>query len=515
MRHLRAGFLPSIGLDPDASMPLRRQLYEWFRRAITDGRLKSGQRVPSSRSLAKELKVSRLTVVSAYEQLEAEGYLQTFRGAGTCIAASIPELRRRGGARTGRAERRARGTRRTAMRAKRLLQVPDEPRPPIAGPFRVSLPALDHFPRRTWSRLISRHARGASIRDMAYGDPMGEPQFRAAIAEYLGAVRAVRCDASQIMVTSGSQQAVQITLSALLDPGDPVWVEEPGYSGMHRALLGSGCELVPVPVDGEGLKVEEGIRRQPAARAAYVTPSHQYPLGMTLSAGRRVQLLNWAQSADAWIIEDDYDSEYRFGTEPITSLQGLDTDDRVIYIGTFSKVLFPALRMGYLVLPKDLIAAFRVVRDAVDIFPPLLYQRVLTDFIRDGGFARHIRKMRPLYAVRRERMIEAIERYFRGVVEISSAAAGLHLVIRLPRSIDDKAAAARAAAAGFSCAALSACCLDSPHLRGLILGYGGVAAGGVDEAVRKLARVVLREKSTATAGAMPEPQGHPRARAIR
>jgi GntR family transcriptional regulator/MocR family aminotransferase len=493
--HLRAGFLPSIRLDPGASTPLRRQLYEWFRRAIADGRLKSGQRVPSSRGLAAELQVSRLTVVCAYEQLEAEGYLQSFRGAGTCIAASIPELRRPGGARTGRSERRARGTRGTAKRAKQLLSMPEEPQPSIAGPFRVSLPALDHFPRRAWSRLISRHARSASIRDMTYGDPMGEPKFRAAIAEYLGAVRAVRCDASQIMVTSGSQQAVQITLRALLDSGDAVWAEEPGYSGLHRALVASGCEPVPVPVDDEGLNVEEGIRRRPSARAAYVTPSHQYPLGITLSAARRIQLLNWAQGADAWIIEDDYDSEYRFGAEPITSLQGLDTDDRVIYIGTFSKVLFPALRMGYLVLPKDLIPGFRAVRDAIDIFPPVLYQRALTDFICDGGFARHIRKMRTLYAVRRERMIEAIERHFRGVVEISSAAAGLHLVIRLPRSVDDKAAAARASAAGIACTALSACCLDSPQLGGLILGYGGVAAGGVQEAVRKLARVVLREKS--------------------
>lgn len=501
MSHLSAGFLPSIGLDPAATTPLRRQLYEWFRSAIADGRLKSGQRVPSSRSLAAELKVSRLTVVSAYEQLEAEGYLQTFRGAGTCIAASIPELLRRGGARTGRAERKARGTRRTAARSQELLGMPEEPQPDIAGPFRVSLPALDQFPRRAWSRLISRHARSASIKDMAYGDPMGEPEFRAAIADYLGAVRAVRCDASQIMVTSGSQQALQVTLRALLDPGDPVWVEEPGYSGTQRALVASGCEPVPVPVDDEGLDVEEGIRRRSSARAAYVTPSHQYPLGMTLSAARRIKLLNLAQSADAWIIEDDYDSEYRFGTEPITSLQGLDTDDRVIYIGTFSKVLFPALRMGYLVLPKDLIPTFRVVRDAVDIFPPVLYQRALTDLIRDGGFARHIRKMRALYAVRRERMIQAIERYFGGVADVASAAAGLHLVVRLPRNIDDRAAAARATAAGIACSALSVCCLSPPQRGGLILGYGGVAAGSVDESVRKLAKVVLNHSLPASGAA--------------
>ncbi len=492
MSHLRTGFLPSIRLDAAAPVPLRRQLYEWFRRAIADGRLKSGQRVPSSRSLAGELQVSRLTVVSAYEQLEAEGYLQTFRGAGTCIAGSIPELLRRGAARASRADRRARGTRRTAMRAQQLLGMPEEPQPAITGPFRVSLPALEHFPRRAWSRLISRHARGASIRDMAYGDPMGEPEFRRAIAEYLGAVRAVRCDASQVMVTSGSQQAVQIALRALLDPGDPVWVEDPGYSGTHRALVVSGCAPVPVPVDAEGLNVEEGIRRRPAARAAYVTPSHQYPLGMTLSAGRRIQLLNWAQGADAWIIEDDYDSEYRFGTQPITCLQGLDTDDRVIYIGTFSKVLFPALRMGYLVLPKDLVPAFRVVRDAFDVFPPMLYQRALTDFIRDGGFARHIRRMRALYALRRERMIAAIERYFGGTAEVASAAAGLHLVVRLPGNSDDKAVAARATAAGIACSALSVCCLSPQQRGGLILGYGGVAAGSIDESVRKLAEISQR-----------------------
>lgn len=501
MRHLRAGFLPSIRLDPAAATPLRRQLYEWFRGAIADGRLKSGQRVPSSRSLAEELRISRVTVVSAYELLEAEGYLQTFRGAGTCIAASIPELLRPAAARTVAAERKARGTRRTARRAKQLLSLPEEPHGAIAGAFRVSLPALDHFPRRAWARLISRNARSASANDMAYGDPMGMPEFRAAIAEYLGAVRAVRCDASRVMITSGSQQALQITLRALLDPGDPVWVEEPGYPGAHRALAASGCEPVPVPIDEEGLDVEAGIRRRAFARAAYVTPSHQYPLGMTLSAGRRIQLLNWAQRADAWIIEDDYDSEYRFAAKPITSLQGLDTDDRVIYIGTFSKVLFPSLRMGYLVLPQDLVAAFRAVRDAGDIFPPALYQRALTDFIRNGGFARHIRKMRGIYAIRRERTIAALERYLAGVVEICGGAAGLHLVARLPPGMDDQAAAGRAAAAGIACTPLSVCCLEQKGAGGLILGYGGVDAERIDDAVRRLAKAVLRERSAAGARA--------------
>jgi GntR family transcriptional regulator / MocR family aminotransferase len=342
---------------------------------------------------------------------------------------------------------------------------------------------------------VSRHARSARIEDLAYGDPMGERAFRAAIAEYLGAVRAVRCDEHQIMITAGSQQGLQIALRALLDPGDAVWVEEPGYPGAHRALVAAGCEAVPVPVDDEGLDVADGTRRRASARAAYITPSHHYPLGTTLSAGRRIQLLNWARRAGAWIIEDDYDSEYRFGGRPIASLQGLDSADRVIYLGTFSKVLFPALRMGYLVVPQDLVAVFRAARDAADIFPPVLYQRALTDFIREGGFARHIRRMRALYAERRECMVAALQHAFGygESFEILSAEAGMHLVLRLPRGMDDKVAGQRAAAAGIACVPLSVCCLEPPERGGLILGYGGVDVERIEASVQRLAKA-LRAK---------------------
>ena len=488
LTRLREGFIPLATLESTAAIPLRRQLYNWFLRAIADGRLRPGQRVPSTRRMARELNVSRITVLWAYEQLTAEGYLQTARGSGAVIARSIPSpvgadrMRATGAARSP--GRKVQVSRQTA----KLLRLREEQTLPITGAFR-NAPALDLFPRRAWSRLVSRRARRSPPGDMGYGDPMGEPLLRAAIAEYLGTVRGARCDESQVMITAGSQQALQITLRTLLNPGDRVWMEEPGYPGAHRALLMAGCEPVPVPTDAEGLIVERGVQRCGAARASYVTPSHQYPLGMTLSASRRFQLLNWAQRADAWIIEDDYDSEFRFGSKPISSLQGLESDARVIYIGTFSKVCFPALRIGYLLLPHAVVPAFRAVRDAIDIFLPTLYQQALADFIREGHFARHIRRMGTVYAERRECLMSALERHFGRSVEIVSATAGMHLVALLPHGMDDESTAARLRAAGIACSALSACCLERPRQGGLILGYGGVACDQIDEAVRRLVRI--------------------------
>ena len=486
---LREGFIPLATLDPAAAVPLRRQLYNGLLRAIASGRLRSGQRVPSTRRMARELKVSRITVLWAYEQLCAEGYLQTIRGSGAVVASSIPSPVGSDRVHASGATRSPGRKAQVSRQAARLLRLRDEQTLPITGAFR-NAPALDLFPRRAWSRLVSRRARKSPAQDMGYGDPMGEPILRAAIAEYLGTVRGAHCDESQVMITAGSQQGLQITLRALLNPGDRVWMEEPGYPGAHRALLMAGCEPVPVPTDADGLIVEWGVQNCASARASYVTPSHQYPLGMTLSASRRFQLLNWAQRADAWVIEDDYDSEYRFGSKPISSLQGLDGDARVIYMGTFSKVCFPALRIGYLILPQAVVPAFRAVRDAIDIFPPTLYQQALADFIREGQFARHIRRMGALYSERRERLMNALERYFGDAVEIVSATAGIHLVMLLPRGMDDESTAARLRAAGIACSTLSACCLERPRQGGLILGYGGVASDQIEESVRRLARIM-------------------------
>jgi GntR family transcriptional regulator/MocR family aminotransferase len=325
------------------------------------------------------------------------------------------------------------------------------------GAFRVGLPALDHFPAGIWSKLVNRHARKPPMDLLYYGETMGYLPLREAIAAYLGVFRAVQCEASQVLVTTGSQQGLQLAAQVLLDPGERVWIEEPGYPGAQQALHAAGARLVPVPVDQEGLDVAEGMRRGRTARAAYITPSHQFPLGVTLSAARRMQLLSWAVRSGTWIIEDDYDSEYRFGGRPIASLQGLDTDGRVIYVGTFSKVMFPAMRLGYLVLPKDLVPAFAATREATDTCSSGLYQAVMADFIREGHFARHIGRMRKLYAQRRTALVEAIQQQLDGRLEVLGAEAGMQLAALLPRGVGDVAVARKAAKKGVSARPLSAC----------------------------------------------------------
>jgi GntR family transcriptional regulator/MocR family aminotransferase len=358
------------------------------------------------------------------------------------------------------------------------------------GAFRVSLPALDHFPIQIWSKLVARHARKPPRGIMAYGDVMGYLPFREAIADYLGAVRGVRCEASQILVTTGSQQGLQICAQVLLDPKDNVGLEEPGYPGARHAFTAAGAQLVPVPMDHEGINIAEIIRRSRTVRAVYITPSHQYPMGATMSATRRMLLLNWAVRSGAWIVEDDYDSEYRFGSRPIASLQGLDTDARVIYIGTFSKVMFPALRLGYVVVPKDLVPAFSAAREANDIFSSTLYQAVLTEFIREGHFARHIRRMRMLYMERRRALVKAIETQMGDRLEVIGAEAGMHLVALLPPAVNDVAISRKAAQMGISAAPLSMCYLKPPARGGLVLGYGGANAHQIHDGIRKL-RMIL------------------------
>ncbi|HEV2298542.1 MAG TPA: PLP-dependent aminotransferase family protein [Candidatus Acidoferrales bacterium] len=490
MKRLSDSFLPPIALDRDHKRPIYRQLYDWFQRAIANGQLRPGQRVPSTRALAADLNVSRIPVVNAFEQLHAEGYLETFVGAGTCVASSIPqetiELPVRKSAEKFNPPPPKRRARKIARGCLALKAGAPQPWSNLLGAFRMHLPALDQFPVGIWSRLVARNARKPTKNLMANGHPMGYAPFREAIAEYLGAVRAARCDASQVMVVAGSQQGLQISARVLLNPGEPIWMEEPGYPGAHQAFAAVGARLIPVPVDDEGLIVEEGIRRCPKARAAYITPSHQYPLGTTMSASRRMQLLHWASRSGAWIIEDDYDSEYRFGIRPIAALQGLDADARVIYVGTFSKVLFPALRVGYLALPSDLVPAFSAVREAQDVFSSTLYQVVLTDFIQEGHFARHVRRMRTLYMDRCNALVEAIHDQIGDMFQIVSAGAGMHLAGFLPAGMDDNAVSERAAQNGVAAMPLSICYLKSPARGGLVLGYGGANDEQILIGVQKL-----------------------------
>ena len=490
-KRISASYFPPIALDARAETPKYRQLYEWFRRAILDGQLKPSQRVPSTRSLASELKISRIPVSSAYEQLHAEGYFETFVGAGTCVARSIPDdalkpatgaLATNGNSRAGAQAR----TRRAISQRARSVLLPPQTWIDTMGAFRVSLPALEHFPAELWAKLVNRHARRLTRHQMAYANAMGYMPLREAIAEYLGAARGVRCDPSQILVTTGSQLGLQLASQILLDAGDRAWIEEPGYHGARHALRMAGAKIVTVPVNRDGLDVEEGIRRCPDAKAVYITPSHQYPLGVTMNATQRMLLLNWASRQGAWIFEDDYDSEYRFAERPIASLQSLDNADRVIYIGTFNKVMFPALRLGYVVVPKDLVDAVSSARDATDVFSSTLFQIVMTDFIREGHFARHLRKMRMLYMERRSVLVDAIAKEAAGKLEVIGAEAGMHLVALLPKGVNDVAVVQRAAKAGISVMPLSFCYAKPPARGGLILGYGGADPRQIREGMRKL-----------------------------
>lgn len=372
--------------------------------------------------------------------------------------------------------------------SRRSMLVPAfQPTPALRGwgAFGVHQPAFDEFPFAVWSSLVTQHSKSPQANAIHHVDPQGLPRFREEICAYLRTARGVKCDVSQILVVSGSQQALDITARVLFDPGNRVWVEDPGYSLERYTLAASGCELCPVPVDAEGIDVAEGIRRCGKARAAFVTPSHHYPLGVTMSATRRLQLLNWAQSSGAWIVEDDYDSEYRYESQPIAALQGLDANSRVIYIGTFSKVLFPSLRIGYLVVPPDLVERFVAVRFSMDIFPPYLYQEVLTDFMRDGHFGRHIRRMRQLYGERSATLVESLREHFGARLEIHGAAAGMHLAVTLPPGYNDREIAAQAAQERLWLWPLSPSYVAREPRHGFVLGFGSTPPELIPRAVAR------------------------------
>jgi len=477
------GVVTPISVDRRARKPLHQQIYDSFRERIIRRELRAGELVPSSRWLARELRVSRLPVLNAYAQLLAEGYFESRVGSGTCIATSLPAQHRSLGAAAARIDN---ASRRISSRA---AAMPPYERPVWAGrlgPFQVGQPDLHSFPMDIWSKLIARYSRRVQVRGLQYGDPMGLPELRETIAVYLRTARGVHCEAGQIMVVSGSQQALDLTTRVILDPGAAVWVEEPGYWLVHHVLRAGGCRSVPVPVDAEGLNVAAGIRLNPKARAAFVAPSHQYPLGVTMSATRRLQLLEWAQRAAAWIVEDDYDSEYRYNSKPIASLQGMDQHDRVIYIGTFSKVMFPALRLGYIVIPPDLVENFAAMRQSMDLCPSHIPQAVMHEFIREGHFARHIRRMRPIYAERREVLVTELARALGEDAAIIGDEAGLHLALLLSKLHNDRQLAACAAKESLWLSPLSTSYVGKSPRRGFVLGFGNTRANQIPAAVRQL-----------------------------
>ncbi|MBA3826972.1 MAG: PLP-dependent aminotransferase family protein, partial [Ktedonobacterales bacterium] len=358
------------------------------------------------------------------------------------------------------------------------------------GAFRTGIPDLAGFPFDVWGQIAARHWRAPDLNWLGYGDPAGYLPLRAAIAGYLGEARAVRCTPEQIIITNGSQGGIDLAARVLLDPGDAVWMEDPGYAGARGALVGAGMRLIPVPVGPEGLEVATGEALCPTARLAYVSPSHQYPLGVTMSLRRRLDLLAWAKQAGAWVLEDDYDSEYRYTGRPLAALQGLDSSGRVIYIGTFSKVLFPALRLGYVVVPPDLVQPFGAARALIDRHSPTVDQAILADFIAEGHFARHIRRMRERYAERQGVLAAELRRILPNHLAVTSAAAGMFLVATLPAGSNDRTLTQRLAARGITAGALSIYYHGPAPRHALLLGYAAFTPQQIRTGVATLATVL-------------------------
>jgi GntR family transcriptional regulator/MocR family aminotransferase len=467
-------------LDQHASTPFYRQIYERLREAISGGTLHPGERLPSARSLASQLAMARGTIDSAYELLASEGYIVARGAGGTFVSPTLA-----GVVRTTPPSPRISGKQSDSSR-----QQPDGAPSITPLPFQLGLPALDAFPRKVWARLAGRRARDLPLSALNPPDSFGYRPLRAAIASYLAIARNIRCDTDAIVITSGFQGALGLITRALLKPGEAVWVEDPGYVRARRALALAGAKLIPVPVDERGIDVSAGIARSPLARLALVTPAHQFPLGVALDLPRRLALLAWAEKAGAWIIEDDYDGEFRYTSKPLPALKSLDESDRVLYAGTFSKVLFPGLRLGYVVLPDALIEDFTRVLLAFYRDGSTFVGSVVADFMMQGHFARHIKRMRQLYGERRAALAAALNTLFGDRFRIELQAGGMHLLAYLARDEQDTILAGKAQAHGLALDALSPCGLENNRSQGLVLGFTNTPTHAALRQARRLERAL-------------------------
>jgi GntR family transcriptional regulator / MocR family aminotransferase len=472
-----------------AAGPLYRRVYLALKAMIREGRLAAGARLPSTRELAADLRVSRNTVMLAYEQLLAEGYVVSRDRAATSVASRLP-------ASTMAAAFRPTPGHPTPVSAyaRRLIRLLGAPttrstRHDLRYDFRYGEPSLDEFPREIWRRLLAARARRAARDAFGYASPAGYAPLRAALAEYLKRARGVVCEEDQIVITSGSQQGFDLAARVLLDPGDVAVVEEPHYPGVTIPFEAAGARLARTPVDGNGLQTH---RLPPRARIAYVTPCHQFPTGVIMPLERRLALLAWAARAGSWVIEDDYVSEFRYEGRPLEALQSLDREGRVIYVGTFSKTLFPALRIAYLVLPRSLVPSFVAAKWATDRFSATLAQEALTDFITTGQFERYLRRAGNRNAARRRALIGALRQHFGDRVEIAGENTGVHLVVWLNdvRPRDLAAVIARARSAGVGLYSVAPFHSSPPPRPGLLFGYASLTEADIRAAIRRLADVV-------------------------
>jgi len=478
----------------ESGTPAHRWLYTALRTEILEGRLRPGARLPGTRDLANQYSLSRGTIVNAFEQLKSEGYLEGNVGSGTYVSNVLPEELLH----VTREARVQRSTQRKPRRslsdyARRVTLFSGlETRPPRA--FRTNLPALNLFPTELWAQITARRLRRASTNLLLGCDPMGYWPLREAVADYLSTSRGVKCVPEQVAIVSGVQEALDLVARLFLNPGDRVCMENPGYPGAAIAFEAVGAKISAARVDEEGMELRDSSLR--GARLVYVTPAHQFPLGITMSLRRRLELLEYARKSGALIFEDDYDSEYRYSGRPVPALQGLDRNGLVLFAGSFNKVLFPSLRLGYLMIPPDLVSYFAATKSVTSRHAPLLEQAVLCDFITEGHFGRHLRRMREVYAERLSVLMESGRQRLAGLLKISNVEAGLQTVGWLCDGIDAESAAKAAAAREVEVIPLSRYSRRHMAQEGLQLGFAAVDAAEIRRGVRELA-VALEEESRA------------------
>lgn len=479
-----------LELDERSEQPLHRQVYGGLRAAILAGRIAPGQRLPSTRALAERLGISRATVTLGYEQLASEGYLEATQGSGTCVGRQLPDdlLKAAAGRRTLAMRGAMRpptlspgGAALAAMAFPRLAV--DE----LPYDFRHGRPALEAFPIAVWNRLLARHGRSRNRALLDYEpDPRGHAGLREAIAGHLRQARAVQCDGSQVIVTGGSQQALDLCTRMLASEGEVAAMEDPGYPGASAAFLAHGLRLASLPATAEGVSFAP-LPRLRGVRLVYVTPSHQYPTGSVMSLPRRLELLELSRKGGWRILEDDYDSEFRYDGRPLPALQGLDASGSVLYVGTFSKSMFPALRIGYLVAPPDLVPVLARARWVADRQTPTREQLALEDFIREGHLERHIRRMRVLYGTRREALLGALHHHLGDRADLQGEGAGLHLMVRLRTSLSDATLTRRAAEFGVGLESIASCRIHAKGSGEFLLRFGCLEEATIQEGIRRLA----------------------------
>lgn len=489
---------PFIILEEKSDEPLYRQIYETIRRSILSGEFHSGRQLPASRLLAKQLGVSRMTVINAYDQLLAEGYLESRAGAGTFVAERLPEeflqtasAYSQDGEDGGRQPRNLKLSEygKNAFQKRSMILSSNQATPVV--PFQYGLAAIDEFPFGVWAKLMNKCLYKLKRDEFGYGDPAGFYPLREAIAAYLKSFRAVKCAPEQIVITGGAQHAFDLIGRIFLEQKREVWIENPCYTGAKQVFQSFGAKLVPVPVDKNGFNLTAAIKQSSKARLAYVTPSHQFPLGVTMSLARRLKLLEWARKTGSWIVEDDYDSEFRYEGRPLASLQGLDRDRRVLYVGTFSKTIFSALRLGFLVVPPDLIEVFTAVRALNGSHSPLLDQAALAEFINEGHFVRHVRRMRKLYEARQEILISEARKHLTGKLKVEKSVSGMHVIGWLNDHLNDCAVAEKVAEFKVKAAPVSSFSLTKCERGGgLVLGYAALNETQIKKGVRQLAAAI-------------------------